>query len=112
MAGALKEYGLAVLVGARTYGKGSVQQPFNLSDGSEIKVTVAHWFTPDGKGIDGQGIDPDVPVAFLPEDFDEKFDRQMDVAKRVLSVFRKDGLEAARAWRPAETGTGSTKPKK
>lgn len=111
-AGALKEYGLAVLVGERTFGKGSVQQPFNLSDGSEIKVTVAHWFTPNGKGIDGKGIDPDVPVSFQSEDFDKKFDRQLDAAKKVLGVYKKDGLDAARAWRPAETGTGSAKPKK
>lgn len=107
-AGALKEYGLAVLVGERTYGKGSVQQPFNLSDGSEVKITVAHWFTPDNNGIDGKGIEPDVPVSFKPEDFDKKFDRQLSAAKKVLSVFRDEGLEAARQWRPAETGTGKT----
>ena len=104
-AGALKEHGVAVLVGRRTFGKGSVQQPFELSDGSEVKITVAHWFTPDGNGIDGKGIEPDVPVDFVQEDFDKKFDRQLDVARKVLAVFERRGLAAARAY-----GSGSAAP--
>ena len=99
-AGALKEYGVAVLVGEKTYGKGSVQQPYDLDDGSEVKITVAHWYTPDGNLIDGKGIEPDVAVKPLPEDFDKKYDRQLEAAKQVLSAFEKGGIAAARAWRP------------
>lgn len=107
MAGALKEHNIAVLVGNKTFGKGSVQQPFVLSDGSEVKITVAHWFTPDGKGIDGKGITPDVTVNFLPEDFDKKFDRQLSVAKKVLMIFIKQDISAARSWQSeATSGTG------
>ena len=62
-AGALHDNGAAELVGVKSFGKGSVQQVINLSDGSEIKVTIAHWYTPDGKNIDKQGITPDVVVA-------------------------------------------------
>jgi carboxyl-terminal processing protease len=46
VAGALKDYKLAILVGEKTYGKGSVQKPYTLGDQSELKITIAKWFTP------------------------------------------------------------------
>jgi carboxyl-terminal processing protease len=87
----LKDYNLAILVGQKSYGKGSVQQPFNLSDGSELKVTVAKWYTPKDNLIDKIGINPDVEVKFLSEDYEKKFDRQMDEAKKILLQFIKTG---------------------
>jgi carboxyl-terminal processing protease len=48
-AGALQDYGLAVIVGDKTYGKGSVQEAFRLRGTSELKMTVARWYTPNGK---------------------------------------------------------------
>ena len=86
-AGALKDYNLAILVGQKSYGKGSVQQPFNLSDGSEMKVTVAKWYTPKDYGIDKVGINPDIEVKFEKDDFDKKYDRQLEEAKKILSDF-------------------------
>jgi len=62
VAGAIQDHGRAPLVGISTFGKGSVQRPFNLSDGSELRVTVALWFTPDGQRIQGQGLTPDIEV--------------------------------------------------
>ncbi|WP_256103133.1 S41 family peptidase [Streptomyces sp. ODS05-4] len=60
LAGALKDRGRAVTVGSRTYGKGSVQLPSPLPDGSVAEVTVGHYRTPSGAAVDGRGITPDV----------------------------------------------------
>ena len=60
--GALQDRGRAVVVGSRTYGKGSVQEPTTLSDGSAIELTVGRYLTPSGRGLDGVGIDPDVAI--------------------------------------------------
>jgi carboxyl-terminal processing protease len=68
VAGALQDYGLATIVGAKTFGKGSVQILKELSDGSSIKVTAAKWLTPKGKSIDQQGVTPDIAIAVKAED--------------------------------------------
>ncbi len=62
VAAALQDRNRAVVVGSRTYGKGSVQVPTQLSDGSAIELTVGRYFTPAGRSIDGRGIEPDVLV--------------------------------------------------
>jgi carboxyl-terminal processing protease len=63
VAGALQDRNRAVIVGSRTYGKGSIQAPTTLSDGSAIELTVGRYLTPSGKSLDGVGIDPDVLVS-------------------------------------------------
>lgn len=93
-AGALKDYERAVIVGTKTYGKGSVQQPFALSDGSELKITVAKWYTPLDHGIDKVGIEPDIPVAFEKEDFDNRYDRQLEEAKKIAERLTKEDRES------------------
>jgi carboxyl-terminal processing protease len=60
VAGALQDRGRAVIVGSQTFGKGSVQAPDRLSDGSNIELTVGHYLTPSGRSLDGLGITPDV----------------------------------------------------
>jgi carboxyl-terminal processing protease len=66
-AGALKDYGRAKLVGSRTFGTGTVLEPFELSDGSAVLLAVAKWLTPKGHEIWHQGITPDYEVQ-LPRD--------------------------------------------
>ncbi|POX49401.1 peptidase S41 [Streptomyces sp. Ru71] len=60
LTGALKDRGRAVVVGSRTFGKGSVQMPSRLPDGSVAELTVGHYRTPSGRGVDGTGITPDL----------------------------------------------------
>ncbi|MEU9285058.1 S41 family peptidase [Streptomyces sp. NPDC048275] len=62
LTGALQDRGRAVVVGSRTFGKGSVQMPSRLPDGSVVELTVGHYRTPSGRGVDGQGITPDLDV--------------------------------------------------
>jgi len=62
VAGALQDYDEAILIGEKTFGKGSVQDYEVLKDGSALKLTVAEWFTPDGKNINNSGITPDIQV--------------------------------------------------
>ncbi len=86
LAGALKDYGLAALVGETTFGKGSVQTLFPLRDGSSLKLTIAEWLTPHQNTIDQVGIDPDVPVELTDEDFNNDKDPQLDKAVELLNT--------------------------
>lgn len=67
MAGALRDHGRAKLIGQKSFGKGSVQDFETLPDGSSLRLTIAHWFTPDGHGIDKTGLAPDITVPDDPE---------------------------------------------
>ncbi|MEU8827367.1 S41 family peptidase [Streptomyces sp. NPDC048636] len=62
LTGALQDRGRAVVVGSRTFGKGSVQMPSELPDGSVAELTVGHYRTPAGRSVDGEGISPDLSV--------------------------------------------------
>lgn len=62
VAGAIQDNGRGVVIGETTFGKGSVQQVFQLADGSELRVTFARWYTPNNNTIDGAGITPDIEV--------------------------------------------------
>ncbi|MEU8121039.1 S41 family peptidase [Spirillospora sp. NPDC049024] len=85
VAGSLRDRDRAVIVGSRTYGKGSVQEPLRLADGSVIELTVGRYRTPSGRNLDGVGIEPDVEVSA---------DRPAKAAeRRARTVLR--GLDAA-----------------
>lgn len=86
VAGALKDYGVVKLVGEKTFGKGSVQQLVDLSGGSQLKVTVARWYTPKGKNINKEGITPDTVVSISQQDIDSGVDPQLDAAKKALGL--------------------------
>lgn len=68
LTGALKDYGVAVIVGENTFGKGIVQSVIPLSDGSAVKLTTSKYFTPNGNDIHGVGIAPDIEID-LPDDY-------------------------------------------
>ena len=80
LAGALKEHGVAKVIGSQTFGKGSVQELVELPDASSLKVTIARWLTPNGNSISGSGVTPDVVIDRTPEDRTENRDPQMDAA--------------------------------
>src|SRR6266571_3712544 len=69
VAGALQDWGRAIVVGTQTFGKGSVQTIIPLSDGSGLRLTTAKYFTPKGRSIHGKGITPDIVVE-IPKDKD------------------------------------------
>jgi carboxyl-terminal processing protease len=84
LAGALQEHGVATLIGAQTFGKGSVQELVNLDDGSSLKVTVARWLTPNGVSISEGGLTPDMVVERTIEDRKAEKDPQLDSALEFL----------------------------
>ncbi len=84
VAGALQDHKAARLVGEKSFGKGSVQQVVNLQGGTELKVTVAKWYTPNGSSINKKGIEPDVKIASLSGDNGRDRDAQMDKATQLL----------------------------
>ena len=81
VAGALKDYQKATIVGMTSFGKGVMQTMLNLSDGGKLKVTTAHWYTPNGSSINKTGIQPDVEVDRTVQDITEDKDPQLDKAK-------------------------------
>jgi carboxyl-terminal processing protease len=84
LSGALREYNKAILVGQKTFGKGSVQELLPVTSDTSLKVTVAHWFTPSGKSISNGGLAPDIEVKLTPENTKNGADPQMDAAVKYL----------------------------
>lgn len=80
VSGALKDYDKALIVGKKTFGKGSVQELMSFSDGSSLKVTIAKWLTPKGVNISEEGIAPNEEVDLTDEDFAADRDPQLDKA--------------------------------
>ena len=80
VAGALQDYGKATIVGEKTYGKGVVQNLYDLSGGTVLKVTTAEWYTPNDRSINGEGITPDIEVERTYEDINAMRDPQLDRA--------------------------------
>lgn len=83
-AGAVQDYGIGQLVGTTTYGKGVVQQLFPMTDGTMVKLTIAEYFTPKGRNIDGTGIVPDVEVEYVYDETNPEADNQMEKALELL----------------------------
>ncbi|MBS7346090.1 MAG: hypothetical protein KIG14_00025, partial [Candidatus Sacchiramonaceae bacterium] len=82
--GALKDNKAAKILGEQSFGKGSVQQPIDINNGSLLKVTVARWHTPSGANITDEGIKPDVVVEMTVEDINAGRDPQLDQAQKEL----------------------------
>jgi len=77
---------VAKLVGEKTFGKGSVQKLIDLPAGAQLKVTVARWYTPNGKNITKEGISPDITATLSAEDINAGNDTQLDAAKNALGL--------------------------
>jgi len=100
VAGALQDNKRAILMGTRSFGKGSVQRIIPLSDGSAFKLTTALYYTPSGRSIQATGIDPDVEVKAVRLKIEED---DKDRPKRITEADMKGHLE---------NGNGKTKTKK
>lgn len=85
VAGALHDHKAATLIGEKSFGKGSVQSLINLSNGAELKVTIAKWYTPNGKNINKEGITPDTKVGITADDVNASRDPQLDAAIKKLN---------------------------
>lgn len=92
LTGALKDYDAATVVGTQTFGKGIVQSLIPLSDGSAVKLTTSHYYTPGGLDIHGKGISPDVEVelgdearrmAVIPQELDNQLQKGIEVIKDI-----------------------------
>ena len=84
LAGALAEHGRAILVGDRTFGKGSVQELVNITSETSLKVTIARWLTPNGLSISQDGIEPKFIVKYSPTDREAGRDPQLEKAIEIL----------------------------
>lgn len=79
-AGAIQDFKTGTIIGTTTYGKGVVQQIFDLKDGTSVKLTIAEYFTPKGRNINKKGITPDVECEYQENEKSPEADNQLDKA--------------------------------
>ncbi len=82
--GAIQDYGIGQIVGMTTYGKGVVQQLMDLGDGTYLKITIAEYYTPSGRSINGVGVEPDVEEEYEYDSENPEADNQLDRALEVV----------------------------
>ena len=102
VAGALQDHKRAIVMGTRTFGKGSVQTILPIGDGTAIKLTTARYYTPNGRSIQAKGIEPDIVVEdpSMPESEDGFRIREADLEKHLLNG---EGEEPAPAQKPSDS---------
>jgi len=88
LAGALQDNNGTKLIGEKSFGKGSVQEGVNMTDGSFLKITIAKWLTPKGTSISEKGLDPDVEVKLTDADFEQGLDPQLKRAIELLKTMQ------------------------
>jgi carboxyl-terminal processing protease len=84
-AGAMRDHGRAKIIGQQSFGKGSVQQVFDVTDNTSVKITIARWLTPNNVSISHQGLTPDI-VVDLSENPKEGVDETLDRAVEYLNT--------------------------
>ena len=81
IAGAMRDHEAATVIGAQTFGKGSIQDLVELTPDTMIKITIAKWLTPGGHSFEGEGIKPDIEIEMTREDLEADRDPQLEAAK-------------------------------
>lgn len=105
VAGALGDHDRALIVGTKTFGKGSVQNIIELPDASALKITIARYYTPNGRSIQAEGIEPDVHI--------EQMATPERKTQRDLSEASLEGhLENEGTLKPADAGPGRSEPRR
>lgn len=89
--GAIQDYGIGTIVGTTTYGKGVVQQLMDLKDGTCLKVTIAEYYTPSGRSINGTGVKPDVEVEYQYDADNPDADNQLNTALDIVRGASEQG---------------------
>ena len=93
LAGALQDHGRALIVGEKTFGKGSVQSVLNLRNGSGIRLTTSRYYTPSGRSIQAEGIQPDVEIAEVQMvESDDKRKREVDLERHLVGETSADTM--------------------
>ena len=94
VAGALQDHNRAVVLGTRSFGKGSVQTVLPISGDNALKLTTARYYTPDGRSIQAEGIEPDIPVQVSSvELLKDQRPREADLPHHLLNQAQKEALE-------------------
>ncbi len=88
LAGSLRDNRGILLIGEKSFGKGSVQQLEKLKGGSSLKITIAKWLTPNGDSIADQGLSPDIEVEITEQDYDQEIDSQLNKAIEIIKEIR------------------------
>ena len=89
--GAIQDYGIGSIVGVSTYGKGVVQQLIDLGDGTCLKVTIAEYYTPSGRSINGVGVKPDVEAEYVYDAENPEADNQLETAVETVMAELQQG---------------------
>ena len=89
--GAVQDYGIGSIVGVTTFGKGVVQQLMDLGDGTCLKVTIAEYYTPSGRSINGIGVEPDVEVEYVYDAENPEADKQLETAAETVRAELQQG---------------------
>ena len=84
LAGALQDHNRATVIGKQSFGKGTIQEIFELPGGASVRITVAKWLTPNGLNLGEEGVTPDIEIERTPEDFEAELDPQLDAAMEAL----------------------------
>ena len=88
LAGALRDNRDIILIGEKTFGKGSIQEMVILKEDSSLKITIAKWLTPKGELISDIGLEPDIKVEMTEEDYEQERDPQLDRALEIIKEIR------------------------
>jgi C-terminal processing protease CtpA/Prc len=104
----MKDHNRALIIGERSYGKWSVQEPFDLGDGSIVKITTAKWYTPKDTSIDEKWITPDITVILSNKDYENIFDRQLKAAQVIIQDQIDNSLSVVATRDKYKTNTFTT----